>query len=167
MGCFGDKMLGFLRKKQSGKEVFDIVKGYYDHNGFKYRSDDENLILASSFGGDDLPIGIIVHVNSDASTLQFSARLMFEVPEHAKQMMLEELNALNNQISIGCFYLEDVNPVYKVVHFYEGSKVTEDTVEMLQQITLKITDMHDGMLKDKLPEEWKVADNPDNDHMYG
>lgn len=158
-------MLGF-GKNQSGKDVFDIVKGYFDIKGYPYKADDENLILASSFGGDDMPIGMIINVNDKAKLLSFSARLMFEVPETAKAVMLDEFNNLNANINIGCFCLVEQSPVFRMVHFYGGAKVTKDLVETLLGISLQITDMHDGMLKGKLPEEWKASDAHDS-IMYG
>ncbi len=158
-------MLGF-GKNQSGKDVYDIVKGYFDSKGYPYQADDENLILASSFGGDDMPIGMIINVNDKAKLLSFSARLMFEVPETAKAVMLDEFNNLNANINIGCFCLVEQSPVFRMVHFYGDAKVTKDLVETLLGISLQITDMHDGMLKGKLPEEWKASDVHDS-IMYG
>ncbi len=152
----------FFKKKnkvQSADEIYEVIKKTYIQNNYECQFDDANKMVIANFKGDDLPIGTAISISEETMTLYVHCRLMFEVPEHGVDMILKEFNNLNNMIAAGSFFLETDTkaPMFRLVHFYDLAPVTPDVISKLLGIAVGVTDLHDGRLKEMIPEEWKVA----------
>lgn len=104
--------------------------------------------------GDDLPIGMAIMVDEDNMTLNLYCYVMVDIPEHAESKVLPMINKLNNTINNGGFYLsEEGDRIYfKIVQSFFDSLPSPKQIAHLITIALKTVDMHDGKLKDALPE---------------
>lgn len=104
--------------------------------------------------GDDLPIGMAIMIDQSNMTLNLYCYVMVDIPEHAESKVLPMINTLNNTINNGGFYLsEDGDRIYfKIVQSFFDSVPSSKQIAHLITIALKTVDMHDGKLKDALPE---------------
>ena len=93
---------------------------------------------------------------------------MFEIPENSRQMVLNEFNNLNSKIAAGAFFLdgENMEPTFRLVHFYDLAPLTTDAIDKLLAIAVGVTDVHDGRIKELVPEEWKVQPTEFDSMMY-
>lgn len=104
--------------------------------------------------GDDLPIGMAIMIDQSNMTLNLYCYVMVDIPEHAESKVLPMINTLNNTINNGGFYLsEDGDRIYfKIVQSFFDIVPSSKQIAHLITIALKTVDMHDGKLKDALPE---------------
>ncbi|MBE6525625.1 MAG: hypothetical protein IJF47_02610 [Candidatus Methanomethylophilaceae archaeon] len=162
-------MFGLRRKKvQTADEVFEVIKKTFTKNNYECKFDEENRIAVALFKGDDLPIASAISINEETATVNFHCKLMFEIPENSRQMVLNEFNNLNSKIAAGAFFLdgENMEPTFRLVHFYDLAPLTTDAVDKLLAIAVGVTDVHDGRIKELVPEEWKVQPTEFDSMMY-
>ena len=136
--------------------ILKTVRKGLDNIKMEYEVNDSGNIVLTAMG-DDLPIGMVIINDDENKSLNFYCHLMFDIPSHAKEMILPELNKLNTLVNNGTFMLVEDETItrilFKLVLGYYGSKVTPKQVTHLAMLALGTVDRHDAALKSKIPDD--------------
>ena len=129
----------------------NVVKAL-EYLDLKYEVKDHNIIILTAMG-DDLPIGMMFVADDTNLTLNIYCYLMFDIPEDSRNELIPALNAINNSINNGAFYMDMDEPkiIFKVVQSYYDTVPSRATIAHLIQIAFKTVDINDGKLKGLIP----------------
>lgn len=141
----------FGRKGDTRDSLFRKIRKIFDKNGIEYKRDDSNYIFVTPQMGDDLPITIFITV--EEGTMEFRCKLAFEVMEDNYQIVLDAINRLNTQITLGAFVIDPENGwvMYRYSYIYIDVKPNEDLILSLLKMAIDTVDQHDGALKALMP----------------
>ena len=90
-------------KNQLALDTFAAVCLALDENDWKYRKDEENLIIECGAQGDDLPMELTVKVDPKRKFVLLFSRLPFVIQEDKRLDLAIAVSAVNNVIADGCF----------------------------------------------------------------
>lgn len=147
--------INMFKRKGKAKSVKNAVCKALDSFDYDYEVSEEGEAVYLTAEGGDLPLGMILAADEEHKTLNIYCRLMFEVPPSRRKELAVELNNINNTINNGSFHLdaEDGYITFKIIQSYRDGVPSQDLIKHLILISLHTADLHDGELKNMIPED--------------
>lgn len=131
-----------LKNIEQAKEAFATLCQALDNKGWRYKKNEEKLILESGFRGDDLAIELTVKVDADRMVVLLVSHLPFVVQEDRRLDMAVAISAINNHLVDGCFDYNLVNGhiFFRMTNSILESKLSEDVFTYLLLCSCKTID---------------------------
>lgn len=136
------------KELRQAKIVFDTLCEMMDNNNWKYDAVEEDLMIRTGAGGDDLPIHIRIHVEPERQLVTFLSEQDFQIGEGHTIDMALAVTAINYKLVDGSF---DYNPLsdalfFRVTTSYRESLLGHDLFEYMLFIVCKTVDDYNDKL---------------------
>ncbi len=155
-------MFGAKKKTAGSKptKVYKDVCEAFDSKSIKYNTDEEKLMVYSTFKGDDMPIKLTVSVNDEMPVLCFDALLDFQAPAGSHAAIMSGLNEINSTLHFGAFVLdpESGRVIYRYHRMFAEYIPSKDVILSITRMVVSIVDSNDGNLKKIIPERSEFKD---------
>lgn len=155
-------MFGAKKRTAGSKpaKVYKDVCEAFTSKDIKYNTDEEKLMVYSTFKGDDLPIKLTVSVNDEMPVLCFDALLDFQAPMGSHAAIMNGLNEINSTLHFGAFVLdpESGRVIYRYHHMFAEYIPSRDVILSITEMVVGIVDANDGNLKKLIPERSEFKD---------
>ena len=90
-------------KLERAQSVYRSLLSAMDSRGWGYKRDEENLKIECAAQGEDLPMRVVVRVNSDRQIIRVISHLPFVVSEDKRLDVAIAVSVVNNQLVDGSF----------------------------------------------------------------
>lgn len=136
----------------SGKALFELIIAAMDKKQYKYRPNEEKLLISIKFTVDGISIGLIIRAFEDRPIIAFDCPFDFEIDENddeAVERALREINELNGTVDCGCFTLQN-GRVWYLLHYKILDGISLEEILDLLQMSLNIVAEKTEELTEKL-----------------
>lgn len=115
---------------KNAKEVFDTLVKALNDLDWKFRKNEDDLVIISGAKGDDIPIDFIVKVNPKNEVVQFLSKLPFNMPEDKRVDGAIAVCVANYTLIDGSFAydMRDGKILFKMTSSYRGSIFSENVI---------------------------------------
>lgn len=115
---------------KNAKEVFDTLVKALNDLDWKFRKNEDDLVIISGAKGDDIPIEFIVKVNPKNEVVQFLSKLPFNMPEDKRVDGAIAVCAANWTILDGSFDydIREGEIIFRMTSSYRGSIFSENVI---------------------------------------
>lgn len=126
----------------NGQKNYKILCDYFDKREFHYKKFEEDLVITATFGGDDLPMEMVISINEDPNIISMTSQMPFTVKEDRRVDMAIAVVAANFGRSNGDFdlNLNDGKIFFKNSNFLLNSDLSEDLLDIMFAISLHTID---------------------------
>jgi hypothetical protein len=155
----------FFRKKAfkvSGTDLYKAVIKTFDTQEWRYNNHPDDNMITTTFGTEEMPIGLFI--KADDNFINFRGILAFQADCNNQYAIIEELNAINDNLVFGSFRL-NTESGYLTFNY---SLLCPDAVPSITSIAtvvamvIETVDEYDDKLQAIAPNTGSIPDN-----MYG
>lgn len=125
-----------------GESVYESFKKHFQDHGFHFEARDEDHVITATFGGDDLPMPLLIRVIDDREVVKLISSIPMKIPEEKRVDAAIAITAINYQLLNGCFQMDlsDGEVRYSMAQSFCESDVNEEMIRYLIGVTIKTTD---------------------------
>lgn len=113
---------------QLALDTFATLCQALDNNDWKYKKDEEELVIECGAQGDDLPMDINIHVDAERNVVLLFSRLPFVIQEDKRLDVAIAVSAVNNVLADGCFDYDVTNGrmYFRMTNSFIESKLSQE-----------------------------------------
>lgn len=113
---------------QLALDTFATLCQALDNNDWKYKKDEEELVIECGAQGDDLPMDINIHVDAERNVVLLLSRLPFVIQEDKRLDVAIAVSAVNNVLADGCFDYDVTNGrmYFRMTNSFIESKLSQE-----------------------------------------
>lgn len=137
------------KKQELAKATYATLCQALDAIQWRYKKDEEKLVIACGVSSEDLPVDLVVQVDKDRSMVLLLSKLPFSIREDRRLDMAVAVAALNNRLVHGCFdyHLTDGVIYFRLPNSFIDSVLDKEVfVYMLACATSTIDDYNDKLM---------------------
>lgn len=90
-------------KTKLALETFATICQALEENDWKYKKNEEDLVIECGAQGDDLPMELAIKVDARRQFVMLFSRLPFAIQEDKRLDVAVGVSAVNNELADGCF----------------------------------------------------------------
>ena len=131
------------------QEKFNTLCEMFNENGWRYEKDEAGLRIECSAQGDDLPMDIVIRIDSNRQLVILLSRLPFVVSEDKRLDFAVATSVINNKLVDGSFDfdLEKGRVYFRMTSSYRESELAKDVFFYMFMCSCKtIDDYNDKLL---------------------
>ncbi|MBO5778777.1 MAG: hypothetical protein J6R82_04330 [Clostridia bacterium] len=115
-------------KMMQAKAVFANICDSLDARSWHYDKNEEGLSIRCSVSSDDLPIELVIQVDSPRYLLMLLSKIPFTTPEDKRLDLAIAVSIVNNRLVDGCFDydVKSGNMFFRMTNSYMDSKIGDD-----------------------------------------
>lgn len=137
------------KELKEAKAVYKSLCAMLDGKKFHYTKDEESLTIHCEMRGDDLPINLIVRIDTERKLVTLASPMPFEVPEERRPAMAVAVSCANHGLVDGSFdynYLSG-KILFRMTSSYRASVIGKDLFDyMIMCSSYTIDDYNDKFL---------------------
>lgn len=136
-------------QKQLALDTFATLCQALDNNDWKYKKDEEKLIVECGAQGDDLPMEITIHVDAERQIVLLFSKLPFAIQEDKRLDVAIAVSAVNNALADGSFDYDVTNGrmYFRMTNSFMDSVLSEEVFAYMLYCSCKtIDDYNDKFL---------------------
>lgn len=136
-----------VNKNALATQAYQTLIATLDSRNWKYEQHDDKKIIHLKVNGDDIPIDMILHVDTERQVLKSYSKLPFEMSEQKRVEGAVAACAASYGMADGCFDydLGDGTLTYRVSTSFVESKLGEAAVNYLINCTCALVDHYNDM----------------------
>ena len=125
-----------------GTQVYEMFKKHLEGNDFKFEAHDDDLVLALTVHGDDLPQPTLIRVLDDREIIQIVSPIPSRIPEDKRIDAAVAVSVANYGMINGCFDLDmsDGEVRFRIAQSYKGIELSEELIKYILGVTFVTTD---------------------------
>ena len=114
---------------ENAKNIYESLINWLDRDNWRYKRNDENHLIESGMGGDDLHMRFTIRVDEKREIISYYSELPFKVPGDKMVDMAIAVNAINNSLLNGYFEYDLAGSVcFKMSNAFAGCSGITDEV---------------------------------------
>ena len=113
---------------QLALDTFATLCRALEQNSWKYKKDEEELVIECGAQGEDLPMELTIKVEAERKFVLLFSKLPFPVQEDKRVDMAIAVSAVNNELADGCFDYDLVSGriYFRMTNSFMDSKLSEE-----------------------------------------
>lgn len=134
---------------KQAKAAYDTLCEMLKEEDWHYESDDDNFTINCGAQGEDLPIGIRIHVDPERLIVTLLSQLPFSIPEDKRVEIALAVSAINYALVDGSFDYNfvDGSLLFRMTSSFRESLIGKDVFEYMLYVSCKtIDDYNDKFL---------------------
>lgn len=138
-----------LTKLEQAKAVFATLCQALDNHEWHYTKDEEKLSIECGAQGEDLPMEINIHVDTERLLVLLLSHIPFAIQEDKRLDVAIAISAINNTLVDGCFDYNVASGAifFRMTNSFIESKISEEVLTyMLMCSCSTIDDYNDKLL---------------------
>jgi hypothetical protein len=158
------------KEMKQAKIVYETICKSMDDRGWHYKREEEDMVIRCGARGDDLPMDIIIHVNTKAQVVSLISPLPYKIKEDKRVEAALAICVANYGLVNGSFDydLSDGSIHFRVVSSYRESILGTELFDYMIGISVHTVDKYNdkflmissGMMSFEQFLEWE--NNPNN-----
>ena len=122
--------------------AFNAICQAFEAREWKYRKDEDALVINSGARGEDLPVDITFKVDVKRQIVLLISRLPFDVPEDKRVDMAAAVCRANAMLIDGCFDYDVIHGMlfFRVTNSFLDSDLGDDTFQYMLNMTCTVVD---------------------------
>ncbi len=149
-----------MTENKDAQKMYETFCNMLENIHWKFRRDDDKLVILTSAIGNDLSMPLQVVVSASRNVLYIKSHLPFTVPRDMIGDVSVALHLANYSMLNGCFEY-DINTGYvgfKVVMPFGGCLISEETCHYLTMLTCNMVDKFNDKLDKLIKKEITLLD---------
>lgn len=128
--------------QSAAQAMFETLCTALDNRSWKYKRDDEDLVVTFCVNGDDLPMDFIVMVNKDVPFVQVFSRLPFSFPEDKRVDGAIAVAVANWGYVNGCFEYDIAGGTvtFKLAQCFTDSTIGDQCFQYMFSVSCNMVD---------------------------
>ncbi len=129
-------------KQGYAKRTFDRLVKTLDNMKWKYKSDEQNLVVCTSAIGKDLEISLRMVVDAERQVFYVKSPMPYKIEESARDVVGNALHIANFSMLNGCFEFDRTDGYvgFKIVMPFAGCEVSEEMCHYMVILTCQMVD---------------------------
>ena len=125
-----------------GEAVYECFKKHFQDHDLHFEAHDEDHAITATFGGEDLPMPLLIRVIDNREVVKLSSSVPLKIPEEKRVDTAIAITAINYQLLNGCFQMDlsDGEVRYSMAQSFRGSEVNDEIIRYLISVTIQTTD---------------------------
>lgn len=113
-----------------------------DEHKWKYEKDDDKLKITCTARGDDLPIHVVIKINTDMEIVALHSFMPFTVPQDKRNAIAIAVSCVNNKIVDGSFDYNYTGGelLFRMTSSYKGSLLDKEMFAYMLFVSCKTVD---------------------------
>ena len=126
------------------KETFAMLCKTLDWHEWNYDKDEENLSIKCGVQGEDLPMDIVIMVDSERCLVRLASHVPIVVPEDKRLDVAIAISVVNNMLVDGCFdfNISSGNIFFRMTNSFLESKLGDDVFTYMLLVSCQIIDVY-------------------------
>jgi len=135
-------------KQQKALEIYRLITGTMDAEGWKYKGDEAELTIESGARGEDIPIDLNIHLDVDRQFVMLLSQMPFLTPEDKRLEMAVAVSAINYRLVDGSFDfdIKSGRMFFRMTVNYRDSRLSRDLVMYLLLVSCRTVDDYNDTL---------------------
>ena len=137
-----------MRFTPKGEAVYASFKRHFDDQGFRYTAHEDDHVIQATFGGDDLPMPMIIRVDDEREVITLMTNIPINMPEEKRIDAAVAITIINYQLLNGSFQMDmrDGKIIFSVAQSFCDCEVSDNLIRYLMSISIKSTDEYNDKL---------------------
>lgn len=137
-----------MSNSAAAKAHFKLLAKAFDSKGWRYKTDEDNLTMTTSFRGDDLSMPIIIKIDAERDIIRLHSVLETKFGEDKRAMGSVATSLINWRVVNGCFDydMSDGQVVFRIVQSYRNCTLSEDVIIYLVNCLVGTVDDYNDVL---------------------
>lgn len=133
----------------AAKENFKLLVRAFDSKGWRYKVEEDDLKLTTSFRGDDLSMPIVFRMDADRDLIRAYSVLETKFGKDKRVEGAVATSLINWRLVNGCFDydMSDGQVVFRIVESYRNSSLSEDVIVYLVNCLVQTVDDYNDILR--------------------
>lgn len=133
----------------AAKENFKLLVRAFDSKGWRYKVEEDDLKLTTSFRGDDLSMPIVFRIDADRDLIRAYSVLETKFGKDKRVEGSVATSLINWRLVNGCFDydMSDGQVVFRIVESYRNSSLSEDVIVYLVNCLVQTVDDYNDILR--------------------
>ena len=137
-----------MSNSAAAKAHFKLLAKAFDSKVWRYKTDEDNLTMTTSFRGDDLSMPIIIKIDAERDIIRLHSVLETKFGEDKRAMGSVATSLINWRVVNGCFDydMSDGQVVFRIVQSYRNCTLSEDVIIYLVNCLVGTVDDYNDVL---------------------
>ena len=130
------------------RQVFDILCSALEKHDWKFKADAEKLEVRTGARGEDLPMELVLQVDTKLERVLLISPLLFEVKDDKRLDMAIAISACNHGMVQGCFDydISDGSMFFRMSNCYADSYIGEELFYHMLMVACITVDRYNDKL---------------------
>lgn len=133
----------------AAREIFNLIIKAFDSKGWRYKVEEDDMKLITSFRGDDLAMPIIFIVDKDRELVRAHSVLETKFSKERRVEGSVATSLINWRLINGCFDydMSDGQVVFRMVESFRNCTLSEDIIHYLVNCIAQTVDDYNDLLQ--------------------